>query len=850
MKRPLCLLAILVTAVVWLYLEIIPINYVSNGMAKMQGDHVSVTGRVSAKEVKKDYLGETIPVIYLTPVGEDAPKDATSSMQVQCYLENRDNVPAIGEYVLLRGKVKIFEPPTNPGEFDSCLYYSTMKISYRLTGAEVLRKGGRANAYRELLFRIKMYLESSLDNVLDDKDSAVMKAMLLGDKAFLDQETKDMYRMSGIMHILAVSGLHVSVIGMGLYKLLMWLSMQVLTLIPVNVSGRKRYLGGRDVSLLMFRLLPALLSILFMHSYGVMCGMSTSSFRAICMFAMRLLAPLLGRTYDVLSALALSEILLLIDQPLYLYNSGFLFSFGAVLGIAVIRPKLSELLRPEDNNSMKFIREKGQGPGKAAEAALDAAKVTFDSLITGVSIAISTLPVYAMFYYTYPVHSLLLNLLVIPMMTVLMFAGIICMLLGTVSAMAGMMPGYFVHLILYMYKLISSSSKAAGMFTWYMGHSDKWQVGLYVAMVTVFVMFPRVADHLLKSCGAEHLSESSTARSSDKRKLPQNRDRSSDKAQNFVTYLYCSLCMNKTALRFFRGALLILAMFALTFHMSPDLEINMIDVGQGDGIVVSSGGRHMLIDGGSTSKKNVGRYQIIPFLKYKGIGRLDTVVVTHEDEDHISGILEIFDDMEKGGIKVRKLMMPEIAESSMGENYRLLVSRAKELDVPVLFINSGESFDLGKAHFTCLNPSAGMMTEGANEYSTVLFMEYDNKGKVIDQGTSDRGCFTALFTGDVEGQGQDYLKEQLSRMKASASSISLLKVAHHGSKYTTDEEFLELIRPDMAVISCGRDNVYGHPHEDVLDRLDHVSATVLRTDIGGCTSVAFDNGSLSVMQFK
>ena len=384
------------------------------------------------------------------------------------------------------------------------------------------------------------------------------------------------------------------------------------------------------------------------------------------------------------------------------------------------------------------------------------------------------------------------------------------------------------------------------MFTWYMGHSDKWQVGLYVVMVEALVILPRVVDHL---------SESSTARSSDKRKLPQNRDRSSDKAQNFVIYLYCSLCMNKTALRFFRGALLILAMFALTFHISPDLEINMIDVGQGDGIVVSSGDMHMLIDGGSTSKKSVGRYQIIPFLKYKGIGRLDTVVVTHEDEDHISGILEIFDDMEKGGIKVKKLMMPEIADCSMGENYRLLVSRAKELDVPVLLINSGESFDLGKAHFTCLNPSAGMMTEGANEYSTVLFMEYVSKenwsaASGAEPGTLDRGCFTALFTGDVEGQGQDYLKEQLSRMKASASSISLLKVAHHGSKYTTDEEFLEMLRPKIALISCGRNNSYGHPHEEVLDRIMHVGAEILRTDIGGCTRVVVDNGSLSVMQFK
>jgi competence protein ComEC len=241
----------------------------------------------------------------------------------------------------------------------------------------------------------------------------------------------------------------------------------------------------------------------------------------------------------------------------------------------------------------------------------------------------------------------------------------------------------------------------------------------------------------------------------------------------------------------------------------------------------------MLIDGGSTSKKNVGKYQIIPVLKYKGIGRLDAVVLTHEDEDHISGIFEVLDDMEKGGIRVEQLVLPEVADSSKGDNYRLLERRANELGIPVAYINTGETFMLGGASFTCLNPERDMITEGANAYSTVLYMKY--------------GQFTALFTGDMEEEGLDNVKRKLR--EAQFGRITLLKVAHHGSQYTTDEEFLTLTNPRVALISCGRDNAYGHPHEELLERIDAIGAKVYRTDLGGLISATFDGSDVRLSEF-
>ena len=821
MKRPLAFVALLLTAAVFIYLELFLSDITGKLPMEDDGREVVLTGQVQGKEFRKNFSGEILPVIYLLPNDQNN-QDTSGFYLIQCYLDSCDPLPAIGQFVELSGRVKIFQAPTNPGEFDSRLYYSTLKISYRMVGCRILRYGSVADKYRETLFKVRICMETALDRSLSEEDSAIMKAMLLGDKAFMDSEIKDMYKDSGIIHILAVSGLHISIIGMGIYEALRRLGLRLAGKLAGLMQARHglwRSLGQWLEKPVFWNCAPAVFAIAFMYSYGIMCGMGTSSFRAICMFTLRLFAPMVGRTYDVLSALALAEILLLLDQPLYLYNSGFLFSFGAVVGITVIKPLLvpARIIAGEDDMKMKFVGDEDRSVLRITifGFTLDimaVAKALLDGLISCLAITTITLPVYACFYYTFPIHSLVLNLVVIPMMGILMMAGIACMLLSVAGAAIGSflgesmllasLPGFFVHLILAFYRWLCSGSAVRSGFTWYMGHSDKWRVLIYVALVVAFVVV--------------------SGRISAQR----------------LTFVIVDVM---------RASFLVVAVIVLTFHADPDLVIDMIDVGQGDGIVISCEGKHMLIDGGSTSKKNVGKYQIIPVLKYKGIGSLDAVVMTHEDEDHISGILEIMDDMEKGGIRIKQLILPEVSDNSRGENYHLLESRAGELKISIAYINTGESFSLGKAKFTCLNPEINMVSDGANAYSTVLFMEYEGTRKA---GGSSGGQFTALFTGDMEGQGLKNVKQELKAWQSRNRGITLLKVAHHGSQYTTDAEFLELTRPKVAIISCGLNNSYGHPHQELLDRLDASGTKVYRTDQSGEISIIYDANSVQISLFK
>lgn len=749
MKRPLCFLSLVITAIVYLYLEFFLSDHLFDH-SKEDGNKTQIVGMVDRKEYRVDYLGELSPVLYIIPQER---KISLCNKYIQCYMSKEDyKEPKVGEYVMVSGIIKSFSSGRNPGEFDSRLYYSTLKIEYRIKDARIIKRAGNENKVYETLYQIKYSLEKVLDENLDSKDSSVMKAILLGDKAFMDENTKRLYKDAGIIHILAVSGLHISILGMGLYRLLKRLR---LPMIP-----------------------RALMPVILMYFYGQMCGMSSSAARAIVMFALSLLAKVIGRTYDLLSALSLVELLLLIEQPLYLYNSGFLFSFGAIVGIGYIMPAVIKLLPKEKCSRLKFADDKKEGFFKKIQ------NYVKSSLIAGLSIFLATVPVYMSFYFVYPIQSVFLNLFILPLMAPLMILGIILMVLGLVLNTRIVIVGAMIHLILKWYEALSVLSARLPVGKLYLGHASKLQILIYVFGLLVFVTM-----------------------------IERTRNREN-----------------------YKWGVLILGV-SLTFLLldpRPELQISMLDVGQGDGIVIRTRRENYLIDGGSTDKKDIGKYTIIPYLYYEGIGTLDAVFITHEDEDHISGVFEIMDDMENGGIRIKNLVMPDISEASKGENYKRLINRAKDLNIPVSYISCKDRIN-SAVEIRCLNPVSKMTVEGANAYSSVLYLKYKD--------------FSALFTGDVEGEGERHLLDDIKGNQEMLQKITLLKVAHHGSKNSTSKEMLDYLNPRIALISCGIDNRYGHPHKELLERFDGGSTRIYRTDRSGAITVTVSGQKVMIREF-
>ena len=161
---------------------------------------------------------------------------------------------------------------------------------------------------------------------------------------------------------------------------------------------------------------------------------------------------------------------------------------------------------------------------------------------------------------------------------------------------------------------------------------------------------------------------------------------------------------------------------------------------------------------------------------------------------------------------------------------------AEQNDISVIYISRGQKLQRGELTITCLHPQKGYKAEDANAYSIVLELVY--------------GDFSALFTGDLEGEGeQSFLEYQRKRGNQGKEKLTVLKVAHHGSKYSTPKELLEMLNPDIAVISAGEDNRYGHPHEELLERLEEQGCRIYQTATGGAITMRVKNGEIEVEEF-
>lgn len=644
-----------------------------------------------------------------------------------CYME-AENMPNIGSFIVARGQFRAFEHASNPGEFDAADYYRIVGQQGRVMRCECLAQSGAYDKFREGLCRLKEYLSFLLDACYPDGKASVMRAMLLGEKGVLEENVKSLYRQNGIIHILAISGLHLSILGMGLYKLFRKMR------IPVCVS--------------------VIVSVLVMYCYGTMTGMGVSVMRAFVMFCFHLGAQLLGRTYDMLTAMAVAAVSMLIQQPFYLEHSGFLFSYGAICGIGLLLPEAEENMLC----GSRFVK----------------------SLFAGIIVSVSTLPVYLMFYYEFPPYSVLLNLIVIPCMSVILVDGILTLSAAACSLWLGKriaLPSVF---LLDFYQKCCETCMELPGHDWVAGCPRGWQLAGFVLILTGLVLWNK--------------------------KL--------------------------TKLQFWQGILL--ALMVLTLRVQGGLEIVVVDVGQGDCIYLSEnrGGRY-LIDGGSSSESDVAKYRIIPFLKYKGADRLDAVFVTHPDSDHENGIMEILEHYEENGIEIGALILPDVAEECKSDEYKMLAALAESKGVPVFYIYDGRKIQSGKLQLTCLHPAKGYLSD-ANEYSTVLHVNY--------------GAFEALFTGDLEGDGERLVQEKMREI-CGKGGIELLKVAHHGSRNSTGAEFLNTVSPALSVISCGKDNRYGHPHSELLERLSMCGTVIYRTPEDGAVTVWTDGERVRVSGF-
>ena len=652
--------------------------------------------------------------------------------------EEKINSLREGMHVRLEGMLVLPELPRNPGQFNRRIYESGKKIDFYLENPTVLEVKEQRSGVREVVEIWKTEMMNRCEKIYQDEEAGILEAMLFGEKSELSGDIKELYQAAGISHVLVISGLHIS-------------------LLALAVAGILRRLGFPMPVWVM-------LSVGVLAGYGILIGQPTTAVRALLMFFVLQGARLLGRSYDLLSALAFSGILMLLDNPDLILDGGCRLSFCVVIGVGWYVSEKNKIFRSIGEKEKRKNRGKG-GKGSSAGAILE-------NIRAGWYLWLFTLPVMLDTFYQVSVVGILWNLVAIPLLPVIIASGGLGVVLAGWNIFLGSLAGSPAYGMLQLYQEIGNISEKLPVGMWTPGQPSKPVIAGYYLVIFLLVL---VEKQLIK------------------------REKRWKIRKIFPGMELCSM-------------LLLLLLMAHPWQQRE--KITFLDVGQGDASMLQSGGQTLLLDGGSTSQKNVGTYVILPYIKQQGISCLEAVVLTHTDQDHINGVTEVLEEGKKGWLTVKNLMYPYWMEGT--EQGKQLKKLAEEAGASCRKIRAGDRLTIGKAEAVVLYPKEQEKIAEPNAGSLVLFWKWEG--------------VRAMFTGDLPEEKERELLQNLP-------ACEILQVGHHGSATSTCREFLEQVQPSLAVISCAMKNRYGHPSPDTVERLKKTGCEIRYTMRSGAITI-------------
>lgn len=615
----------------------------------------------------------------------------------------------IGDQIAFSGKYAPLKEDRNPGGFNEQRYYQTKGWSYKYYAKSYKVIHHRFNL-KEQLYKVKKVLVSKLDSLLAEEESYIMKRMLLGGNYEEGKGIKELYQKGGVLHILAISGLHIMLIGACCYQLL-------------------KRIWSKSIAYI--------ITIVFLVFYGALTGMAVSTTRAIIMFAILFLSQVMGRKGDGATTLSIASLILLCINPYSLYDVGFLLSFGAVSSLMFITPLIT------------FKRAKGLGTYLTASLAA----------------FLGTWPLVAYFFHTMALAGLLLNVLIVPLVPLILLFG----MAGMILSCAHIMLGKFViainyYLLVLIKKLLSFVVALPGAF-FSIGQPPWPFIILYYTLLALIVYYVKTRK---------------------------------------MGVLRCML-----------GSIIIGLIMIISIP-SQNTRVTFLDVGQGDGSVIEIGGYTAVIDTGVTGE------EVVDYLKYRGINKIDEFYVSHSDQDHMGGLLFIME-----AVKINHIYVSD-SKTQLNKLLAQVEKEAKLKGIPISRITQGMYHSIPKGMIRCIGPKTDVSYESANESSLVLEVHIEDK--------------KILFTGDIEDDGES---ESLSLV----TDVDIIKIPHHGSKTSSGDAFLLKTRAEYGIISSGIRNRYGHPHKEVVKRLEKYLIKQYNTATDGAIICYIDSSGIKVKKW-
>lgn len=506
-----------------------------------------------------------------------------------------------------------------------------------------------------------------------------------------------------------------------------------------------------------------IIAIALLFIYVPVTGGSPAVKRAVLMFAIPQLGTMFGKPANTFNSLGVALLFILLPDPSLLWNTGFQLSATATAGILL-------------GNSCNPFKSVPEGLRKSSLWKLAEGYVLSPTYVT-LCATLATAPFLIHHFKTLSPLAWLGNIIIVPLVSWGMQAGLFA-LLSPIEPMCDIFCAaaeFFLRMASFLTRLLSDSSGAAitvGPFS----------PAILLLLGALFALLPAIR-------------------------------------KNAIAKRFAILCL-----------LLFSVIFCVQGYMRishPSWNLALIDVGQGDSILLTTpSGKHILVDSGDRSKRDMGKDVIVPFLRHSGIQRLDALVITHPDLDHFGGASSILRTF-----PVKEVWINECSRTEAKEDWQKTIATAADREIPIRDI--GRGFTWTERHFEIQavhpNPksTAGLKCSDANQGSITL--------RAHGLGHS------AMLTGDLTAAGE---KEILASDANIRSDI--LKLGHHGSKTSSSAPFLDAVAPRLALISSGRKNRFRHPSKQVIERLDSLHIPYLNTATSGTVFVTFSADTMIV----
>lgn len=704
------------------------------------------------------------------------------NIRFRLYVKKKKGAKAFeyGDVITLNGEIELPEEARNYGGFSQRDYYKSKGI-YGIIYAEAdsakLISKGKFSIVK-VGNNIRASFKETLRKYVSEKNANILLAILIGDKEEISGDTLEKFQTSSLIHILCVSGAHVSFLILGVQKLL-------------DKFGRKR---------------KYLLSLLAIAMLICITGFSPSVTRACIMGVMMILSKLLFRSSDTINAVSLSLLILLINNPFILFDTGLLLSYGGTIGILSLAKIGEEKAKrwagtsPAPTNSENNVGA-GHVPAHDNKIRAKLKSYIIKTVIVSTSAQVILMPIIAYLFCTIHPTFFISNLIATPLFEILILFGYVFLIISYIF------PPICYFLAIPLNLCVTIFLKTAEL-------SSK------LPLAQINVVKPNIAFLIIYYLAAFVIRYFVLLY--EKNRTPRYFER---KLKNRINFIKSKITKKKAI----AGILSVLLLFQAIKILPSSFFIYFVDVGQGDCTLVQTpNNKTIMIDSGGAEnleEYDVGKQVLVPYLLARGITELDYIMVSHFHADHCNGFIAVMNE-----IKVGTLLMAK-QEIYTKETERIM-NLAKQKNIKIVYVETGQKIRLDNST-TLEILHIGKDTQNLNNNSIIARIKYNN--------------FSILFTGDAEKEEEaDFLKEYEKQNKG----VDVLKVGHHGSPTSSTQEFINAVKPKIALIGVGEKNNFGHPNADVIERLKQYGAKIYRTDKSGEISITVDSkGRIKVKKF-